>query len=145
MGKYQQHLFNIYQTSVQRTLLDLCPCGHSWFQNVLYLLPQGQPLANPQLPRCLLRAWSAHFPESPRADAPDAVVRSDTHTPPPHAVCLPPISPSSSPGSVSWDHLQTNRLYLHLCFWESPHKATRYSVYKLHVHLHSFSQSFGRF
>ena len=46
MGKYQQHLFNIYQISVQRALLHLCPCGYSWFQNVLYLLPKGQPLAN---------------------------------------------------------------------------------------------------
>lgn len=46
--KYQQHLFNIYQiSSVQWAQLNLCPCGYSWFQNVLYLFsPKGQPWAN---------------------------------------------------------------------------------------------------
>ena len=38
--------FMSYQISVQQAQLNLCPWGYSWFQNVLYLLPQGQPFAN---------------------------------------------------------------------------------------------------
>lgn len=159
MGKYQQHLLNVYQIPVQRALLDLCPRGHSprtvpecAETSNCTLSPKGSPWLTTEGSQgrvkgkypSSLTLWQGHglprFPESPWGpvlQVPRYNLIHDTRS----AGCLPsPASPSYSPGSASWDHLQINLLYLHLCFWGSQHKATRCCVYRLYVYLCPLSQ-----
>lgn len=98
MGKYQQHLFNIYQISVQWAQLNLCPCGYSWFQNAVPSPPTalGQQQSGVRRVRGKSPAPSL-FVEGmvwPISQSPLGLVLQiprcdlDTHFPH-HAVCLP--------------------------------------------------------
>lgn len=114
MGKYQQHLFNIYHVPGQQAPLDLCPWGHS-----AVAVPERakncnctpQPRAalgqtrwelegqriNTLVPYLLVRAWSSSFPGFPWGLVPQVPTAvPDTQ----HTQCwLPslPVSPTCTP------------------------------------------------